>query len=170
MVGVIELGRAKVGELRDLDRELLERCAETVGMALRASLLRAQLVVLLEESQRRVKSCRPSRKAARGQRRTGRAEPQPAAVAEPPEEQQAELEQSNVQLEERTHELEAQKQALLVAQSQLVRNSNELAATSRYKSEFLANMSHELRTPLNSSLIWPSCWPTTRMARSPRSR
>ena len=51
VVGVIELGRAKVGELRDLDRELLERCAETVGMALRASLLRAQLVVLLPASQ-----------------------------------------------------------------------------------------------------------------------
>ncbi|RDT36943.1 hypothetical protein DXF92_29675, partial [Klebsiella pneumoniae] len=48
----IELGRARVGEQRELDRELLERCAETIGMALRASLLRAQLVVLLEESQR----------------------------------------------------------------------------------------------------------------------
>ena len=69
------------------------------------------------------------------------------------EQQQAEMEQTNVQLEERTHELEGQKQALLVAQAQLVRNANELAAASRYKSEFLANMSHELRTPLNSSLI-----------------
>ena len=52
VVGVIELGRARAGEQRDLDRELLERCADTIGMALRASLLRAQLVVLLEESQR----------------------------------------------------------------------------------------------------------------------
>ncbi|REM03565.1 histidine kinase, partial [Mycobacterium tuberculosis] len=40
-----------------------------------------------------------------------------------------------------------------LAQAQLVQNSNELEASSRYKSEFLANMSHELRTPLNSALI-----------------
>ncbi|MDC6684682.1 hypothetical protein N4Q63_26795, partial [Leclercia adecarboxylata] len=69
------------------------------------------------------------------------------------EQQQAELEQTNVQLEERTHELESRQQALLLAQAQLVQNSNELEASSRYKSEFLANMSHELRTPLNSALI-----------------
>ncbi len=40
-----------------------------------------------------------------------------------------------------------------MAQSQLVRNSNDWPRPRRYKSEFLANMSHELRTPLNSSLI-----------------
>ncbi|WP_445390913.1 response regulator [Stenotrophomonas pavanii] len=154
VVGIIELGRARVGELRELDRELLERCAETIGMALRASLLRAQLVVLLEESQRQGEELQAQQEELRVANEE--LEEQSRSLLQSQshlEEQQAELEQSNVQLEERTHELEAQKQALLVAQSQLVRNSNELAATSRYKSEFLANMSHELRTPLNSSLI-----------------
>lgn len=154
VVGIIELGRTRVGEQDRLDVELLERCAETIGMALRASLLRAQLVVLLEESQRQGEELQAQQEELRVANEE--LEEQSRSLLQSQshlEEQQAELEQSNVQLEERTHELEAQKQALLVAQSQLVRNSNELAATSRYKSEFLANMSHELRTPLNSSLI-----------------
>lgn len=154
VVGVIELGRARAGGQQDLDRELLERCAETIGMALRASLLRAQLVVLLEESQRQGEELQAQQEELRVANEE--LEEQSRSLLQSQshlEEQQAELEQSNVQLEERTHELEAQKQALLVAQAQLVRNSNELAATSRYKSEFLANMSHELRTPLNSLLI-----------------
>ncbi|KOQ75266.1 response regulator [Stenotrophomonas maltophilia] len=154
VVGVIELGRAQAGGQRELDRELLERCGETIGMALRASLLRAQLVVLLEESQRQGEELQAQQEELRVANEE--LEEQSRSLLQSQshlEEQQAELEQSNVQLEERTHELEAQKQALLVAQGQLVRNSNELAATSRYKSEFLANMSHELRTPLNSSLI-----------------
>ncbi len=154
VVGVIELGRARVGGQRELDRELLERCAETIGMALRASLLRAQLVVLLEESQRQGEELQAQQEELRVANEELEEQSRSLQHSQSHlEEQQAELEQSNVQLEERTHELEAQKQALLVAQSQLVRNSNELAATSRYKSEFLANMSHELRTPLNSSLI-----------------
>ncbi|HFK2920341.1 TPA: response regulator [Stenotrophomonas maltophilia] len=154
VVGIIELGRTRAGEQPRLDVELLERCAETVGMALRASLLRAQLVVLLEESQRQGEELQAQQEELRVANEE--LEEQSRSLLQSQshlEQQQAELEQSNVQLEERTHELEAQKQALLVAQSQLVRNSNELAATSRYKSEFLANMSHELRTPLNSSLI-----------------
>ncbi|MBA0445922.1 response regulator [Stenotrophomonas maltophilia] len=154
VVGIVELGRTRVGEQERLDVELLERCAETIGMALRASLLRAQLVVLLEESQRQGEELQAQQEELRVANEE--LEEQSRSLLQSQshlEEQQAELEQSNVQLEERTHELEAQKQALLVAQSQLVRNSNELAATSRYKSEFLANMSHELRTPLNSSLI-----------------
>ncbi len=154
VVGVIELGRARIGDQQGLDDELLERCAETIGMALRASLLRAQLVVLLEESQRQGEELQAQQEELRVANEE--LEEQSRSLLQSQshlEEQQAELERSNVQLEERTHELEAQKQALLVAQGQLVRNSNELAATSRYKSEFLANMSHELRTPLNSSLI-----------------
>ncbi|WP_422351976.1 response regulator [Stenotrophomonas sp. AR026] len=154
VVGIIELGRSRAGEQDRLDVELLERCGETIGMALRASLLRAQLVVLLEESQRQGEELQAQQEELRVANEELEEQSRSLQHSQTHlEEQQAELEQSNVQLEERTHELEAQKQALLVAQSQLVRNSNELAATSRYKSEFLANMSHELRTPLNSSLI-----------------
>ncbi|AWH45733.1 response regulator [Stenotrophomonas sp. ZAC14A_NAIMI4_1] len=154
VVGVVELGRSQAAGQRTLDAELLERCGDTLGMALRASLLRAQLVVLLEESQRQGEELQAQQEELRVANEE--LEEQSRSLMQSQghlEQQQAELEQSNVQLEERTHELEAQKQALLVAQGQLVRNSNELAATSRYKSEFLANMSHELRTPLNSSLI-----------------
>ncbi len=154
VVGVVELGRAQPAGQSRLDAELLERCSDTLGMALRASLLRAQLVVLLEESQRQGEELQAQQEELRVANEE--LEEQSRSLMQSQghlEQQQVELEQSNVQLEERTHELEAQKQALLVAQGQLVRNSNELAATSRYKSEFLANMSHELRTPLNSSLI-----------------
>jgi len=154
VVGVVELGRSQAAGQQALDAELLERCGDTLGMALRASLLRAQLVVLLEESQRQGEELQAQQEELRVANEE--LEEQSRSLMQSQanlEQQQVELEQSNVQLEERTHELEAQKQALLVAQGQLVRNSNELAATSRYKSEFLANMSHELRTPLNSSLI-----------------
>ncbi|KAF1017354.1 MAG: Signal transduction histidine-protein kinase BarA [Stenotrophomonas maltophilia] len=154
VVGVLELGRAQPGLQPDLDDELLERCAETVGMALRASMLRAQLVVLLEESQRQGEELQVQQEELRVANEELEEQSRSLQHSQTNlEQQQAELEQTNVQLEERTHELEAKKKALLVAQGQLVRNSNELAATSRYKSEFLANMSHELRTMLNSSLI-----------------
>lgn len=39
------------------------------------------------------------------------------------------------------------------AEERFRRQTEQIAAASRYKSEFLANMSHELRTPLNSILI-----------------
>ena len=154
VVGVVELGRSQAAGQQGLDAELLERCGDTLGMALRASLLRAQLVVLLEESQRQGEELQAQQEELRVANEELEEQSRSLMHSQANlEQQQVELEQSNVQLEERTHELEAQKQALLVAQGQLVRNSNELAATSRYKSEFLANMSHELRTPLNSSLI-----------------
>ncbi len=154
ILGVVELGRNVPGSRPALDRVLLERCADTVGMALSASLLRARLVELLEESQRQSEELQAQQEELRVANEE--LEEQSRSLIQTQtnlEQQQAEMEQTNVQLEERTHELEGQKQALLVAQSQLVRNGNELAAASRYKSEFLANMSHELRTPLNSSLI-----------------
>ena len=153
-VGVLELGLDQTSLDASLLRELLERCSDSIGMALRASLLRAQLVTLLEESQRQGEELQAQQEELRVANEE--LEEQSRSLQQSQvslEQQQAELEQTNVQLEERTHELESQKQALLVAQAQLVRNSNELAETSRYKSEFLANMSHELRTPLNSSLI-----------------
>jgi len=154
MVGVIELGRTRATLDPALDVELLDRVAETIGMALRAALLRAQLVVLLEESQRQGEELQAQQEELRVANEELEEQSRSLQHSQTNlEQQQAELEQTNVQLEERTHELESQKQALLLAQAQLVRNSNELAATSRYKSEFLANMSHELRTPLNSSLI-----------------
>lgn len=154
IVGVVELGRIRAGRAPQLDRELLQRCADTIGIALRAAVLRARLAELLEESQRQSEELQAQQEELRVANEELEEQSRSLLHSQTNlEQQQAEMEQTNVQLEERTHELEGQKQALLVAQAQLVRNSNELSAASRYKSEFLANMSHELRTPLNSSLI-----------------
>jgi len=154
IVGVMELGRIQPGRASQLDRVLLERCADTIGIALRAAVLRARLAELLEESQRQGEELQAQQEELRVANEELEEQSRSLLHSQTNlEQQQAEMEQTNVQLEERTHELEGQKQALLVAQAQLVRNANELSAASRYKSEFLANMSHELRTPLNSSLI-----------------
>ncbi|NIJ70700.1 response regulator [Xanthomonas sp. 60] len=154
VIGVLELGRTTPGTMPALDAELLLRTADTIGMALRAALLRARLAELLEESQRQGEELQAQQEELRVANEELEEQSRSLLHSQTNlEQQQAEMEQTNVALEERTHELERQKQALLVAQAQLVRNSNELAAASHYKSEFLANMSHELRTPLNSSLI-----------------
>ncbi|PPT77082.1 MULTISPECIES: response regulator [Xanthomonas] len=155
VIGILELGRAAApGAARTRDEELLARCGENIGLALRTALLRAQLVALLEETQRQSEELQTQQEELRVANEELEEQSRSLQQSQSDLElQQAELEQTNVQLEERTQALEAQKQALLVAQNQLVRNSNELSTASRYKSEFLANMSHELRTPLNSALI-----------------
>ncbi|MCC4587276.1 response regulator [Xanthomonas sp. NCPPB 1067] len=155
VIGLLELGRvsdARPAATREDD--LLTRCGENIGLALRTALLRAQLVALLEETQRQSEELQTQQEELRVANEELEEQSRSLQQSQSDlEQQQAELEQTNVQLEERTQALEAQKQALLVAQNQLVRNGNELATASRYKSEFLANMSHELRTPLNSALI-----------------
>jgi signal transduction histidine kinase len=153
-MGVVELGRV-ASSLRDgTALELLARCGEIIGVALRTSLLRGELLDLLEETQRQSEELQAQQEELRVANEELEEQSRSLQHSQANlEQQQAELEQTNVQLEERTHELEGQRQRLLNAQSELVRNSQELATASRYKSEFLANMSHELRTPLNSSLI-----------------
>jgi len=154
VVGLIELGRAGASPVRSLELDLLLQCAEPVGMAVRTALLRAQLVELLEETQRQSEELQTQQEELRVANEELEEQSRSLLHSQANlEQQQAELEQTNVQLEERTHELESRQQALLIAQGQLVQNSRELEASSRYKSEFLANMSHELRTPLNSALI-----------------
>ncbi|QHG86479.1 response regulator [Xanthomonas sp. NCPPB 1638] len=155
VIGLLELGRvsdARPAAMREED--LLTRCGENIGLALRTALLRAQLMALLEETQRQSEELQTQQEELRVANEELEEQSRSLQQSQSDlEQQQAELEQTNVQLEERTQALEAQKQALLVAQGQLVRNGNALATASRYKSEFLANMSHELRTPLNSALI-----------------
>lgn len=154
VVGVLELGRLRAGDDGQRALALLERCMETIGVALRTAQLRLELVELLEETQRQSEELQTQQEELRVTNEE--LEEQSRSLQQSQsnlEQQQAELEQINVHLEERTHELESQRQLLLSAQADLVRSSRELAASSRYKSEFLANMSHELRTPLNSALI-----------------
>ncbi|RRT96756.1 response regulator, partial [Stenotrophomonas sp. 278] len=154
VIGMIELGRVGASPARALELELLTQVAEPIGVALRAALLREQLVELLEETQRQSEELQTQQEELRVANEELEEQSRSLLHSQASlEQQQVELEQTNVQLEERTHELESRQQALLLAQAQLVQNSNELEASSRYKSEFLANMSHELRTPLNSALI-----------------
>ncbi|WP_349657264.1 response regulator [Xanthomonas sp. 10-10] len=155
VIGLLELGRVTSAQTSGTrEEEVLVRCGENIGLALRTALLRAQLVSLLEETQRQSEELQTQQEELRVANEELEEQSRSLQQSQSDlEQQQAELEQTNVQLEERTQALEAQKQALLIAQGQLVRNGNELATASRYKSEFLANMSHELRTPLNSALI-----------------
>ncbi|MET0288306.1 MAG: response regulator [Pseudoxanthomonas sp.] len=154
VTGAIELGRTQQAQEQERELALLEQCGEPIGIALRTALQRTQLIELLEETQRQSEELQAQQEELRVANEELEEQSRSLQHSQTHlEQQQSDLEQTNVALEERTHELEAQKQALLVAQNQLVRSAEELATTSRYKSEFLANMSHELRTPLNSSLI-----------------
>jgi CheY-like chemotaxis protein len=154
VTGALELARTQHGAAAPRELALLEQCAETIGMSLRAALQRRRLIELLEETQRQSEELQSQQEELRVANEELEEQSRSLQHSQANlEQQQSDLEQTNVALEERTHELEAQKQALLAAQAQLVRSAEDLATTSRYKSEFLANMSHELRTPLNSSLI-----------------
>ncbi|WP_426753421.1 response regulator [Myxococcus sp. Y35] len=149
---VVELGF--LHPVHPSDLELLERMAESVGIAVRTSHDRTRLEELLEETQRQAEELQAQQEELRVSNEE--IEEQSRILKESQvrlEAQQAELEQTNAQLEEQTQLLENQKDVLTRAQAELTEKAEELARTSRYKSEFLANMSHELRTPLNSSLI-----------------
>jgi CheY-like chemotaxis protein/signal transduction histidine kinase len=150
--GVIELGFVKDLDAAALD--LLNRIAESIGIAIRSAHYRTHLQNLLEESQRQAEELQVQGEELKVSNEE--LEEQSRALQESQtrlEQQQAELEQTNAQLEEQTQLLEVQRDDLHRAQSSLETRSRELERASQYKSDFLANMSHELRTPLNSSLI-----------------
>ena len=138
----------------EVDRELLQQIAPSIGTAVKSAKYRARLQELLEETQRQSEELQAQSEELRVSNEE--LEEQSRALKESQirlEEQQAELEQTNSQLEEQAQMLEAQKDDLTHAKTFLEVQAKELARSSQYKSEFLANMSHELRTPLNSSLI-----------------
>ena len=152
--GVLEVAFLEPPGQLTLASELLQSCAETIGVALHAAISRIRLQELLEETQRQGEELQTQQEELRVSNEE--LEEQGNALKESKEQlerQQAELEQSNVQLEEYSNHLERQKQDLLVTQRTLKESADALGRTNQYKSEFLANMSHELRTPLNSSLI-----------------
>lgn len=134
--------------------ELMERCAETIGVAVRSAHSRARILQLLEETQRQAEELQAQSEELRVSNEE--LEEQTRALQESQaqlEQQQVELEQNNMQLEEQTQLLEVQKDDLTQAKLALENQARVVEQASRYKSDFLANMSHELRTPLNSSLI-----------------
>ena len=149
---VIELGFLR--RLGSDELMLMERVAESVGVAVRASKDRSRLEELLEETQRQSEELQTQQEELRVSNEE--LEEQGRALKESQgalEEQQAELEATNSQLEEHTRLLEDQKEALSDSQREIALKAAALERSSQYKSEFLANMSHELRTPLNSTLI-----------------
>ena len=142
---VLELGFLR--PIVPAQEELLRRCAEPIGVALRAAKYRRELTTLLEETQRQGEELQAQQEELRVQNEELEQQTHALQLSkERLENQQAELEQINTQLEEQAQELEQQRDHLARAQGELLRANT-------YKSEFLANMSHELRTPLNSSLI-----------------
>ncbi|HWD39386.1 MAG TPA: CHASE3 domain-containing protein, partial [Fimbriimonas sp.] len=150
--GVLELGF--IHPVGQLTKELLERAAEPIGLAVRSANDRSRLQDLNEETLRQNEELQAQseelRVANEELEEQGRALKESQARLEL---QQVELEQSNAQLEEQTQILETQRDNLEDVKIELERRAKEVEQASRYKSDFLANMSHELRTPLNSSLI-----------------
>ena len=150
--GVVELGF--FGKVDAAKPELLQRIAEPMAAAIRASIDRTRLEELLQETQTQAEELQTREEELRVNNEE--LEEQAQALRESRaqlESQQAELEQINAQLEEQTQALEHQKDALQQSHTILTAKSDELQRANEYKSEFLANMSHELRTPLNSTLI-----------------
>ena len=154
LCGVVELGFLRHDADFTDELQLLERCAEDIGIALRSAFYRERELQLQQQTQRQSEALQTQQEELRVANEElaeqGRALQDTNARLE---NQQAELEQTNVQLEEQAQALLRQRQSLLDAQQALRANAERLEAASRYKSEFLANMSHELRTPLNSSMI-----------------
>jgi signal transduction histidine kinase/DNA-binding response OmpR family regulator/CHASE3 domain sensor protein len=152
VIGIIELGFFRALTRTDLD--LLDRVAESLGVAIRSARDRSRLEELLHETQRQAEELQAQQEELRVSNEE--LEEQSRALRDSQarlETQQAELEQTNTHLEEQAEELQQQKDQLLGVQTALAERAAELERANQYKSEFLANMSHELRTPLNSSLI-----------------
>ena len=110
VVGAVELGRLGRAESGDAAPDaLLDAAAETVGVALHGALMRERVQELLEETQRRARSCRRSRRSCASRTRSSRSRAARCSESQAQlENQQAELEQTNAQLEEQTPTLERQ--------------------------------------------------------------
>jgi signal transduction histidine kinase/DNA-binding response OmpR family regulator/methyl-accepting chemotaxis protein len=143
--GVIEIGSTQL--LSAIQQEFIEQTMPSIGIVINTAESRAQMQVLLEQSQQQAEELQ--------------------AQSEELQTQQEELQQTNDELETRNRDLGKQKEdireqnlALKTNQAEIKKakaaiemKAKELELASKYKSEFLANMSHELRTPLNSLLI-----------------
>ena len=143
--GVIEIGSTQL--LSAIQQEFIEQIMPSIGIVINTAESRAQMQVILEQSQQQAVELQ--------------------AQSEELQTQQEELQQTNDELETRNRDLGKQKEdireqnlALETNQAEIKKakaaiemKAKELELASKYKSEFLANMSHELRTPLNSLLI-----------------
>lgn len=122
--GLIEL--AFLEPFTEIEKILLEKIADSIGIAFENITAKANLNITLKDSQN---------------------------LSEELQAQQEELRVTNEALIEKSDDLERQTLTLEQSQKELQDKASQLEISSQYKSEFLANMSHELRTPLNSLLI-----------------
>ncbi|MBV9195505.1 MAG: response regulator, partial [Solirubrobacterales bacterium] len=131
VLGVIEL--ASIRPFSEVNRDFLDRIAESIGVVLNTIRANMRTEELLEQSQ---------------------------SLTQELQKQSEELREANDELQEKARLLSEQNQDIEIkneeieyARRSLEDKAAQLALSSKYKSEFLANMSHELRTPLNSMLI-----------------
>jgi two-component system chemotaxis sensor kinase CheA len=145
VLGVLEL--AAFTALTDIQREILSRLADNLGVIIQKIWNQERTDRLLKRSQQLATEAQLRAEELR-------------AANEELEEQSEELQALNEEIKEKSEEIQTanqeleEKSNLLETQIQEVaRKSADIETISQYKSEFLANMSHELRTPLNSLLI-----------------
>jgi signal transduction histidine kinase/CheY-like chemotaxis protein len=131
VLGVIEL--ASIRAFSEINRDFLDRLADTIGVVLNNIRANMRTEELLEQSQ---------------------------SLTHELQKQSEELRQANDELQEKARllseqnrDIEVKNEEIEYARRGLEEKAAQLALSSKYKSEFLANMSHELRTPLNSMLI-----------------
>jgi signal transduction histidine kinase/CheY-like chemotaxis protein len=131
VLGVIEL--ASIRPFSGVNRDFLDRIAETIGVVLNTIRANMRTEELLEQSQSLTHELQNQSEELR--------------------EANDELQEKARLLSEQNRDIEIKNEEIEYARRGLEDKAAQLALSSKYKSEFLANMSHELRTPLNSMLI-----------------
>ncbi len=131
VLGVIEL--ASLRPFSDVNRDFLDRIAETIGVVLNTIRANMRTEELLTQSQSLTHELQKQSEELR--------------------EANDELQEKARLLSEQNRDIEIKNEEIELARRGLEDKAAQLAISSKYKSEFLANMSHELRTPLNSMLI-----------------
>jgi signal transduction histidine kinase/DNA-binding response OmpR family regulator/HAMP domain-containing protein len=131
VLGVIEL--ASIRPFSEVNRDFLDRIAETIGVVLNTIRANMRTEELLEQSQSLTHELQKQSEELR--------------------EANDELQEKARLLSEQNRDIEIKNEEIEYARRGLEDKAAQLALSSKYKSEFLANMSHELRTPLNSMLI-----------------
>ncbi len=131
VLGVVEL--ASIRRFSDVNRDFLDRIAETIGVVINTIRANMRTEELLEQSQGLTQELQKQSEELR--------------------ETNDELQEKARLLSEQNQDIEIKNEEIELARRGLEEKAAQLAISSKYKSEFLANMSHELRTPLNSMLI-----------------